>query len=946
MKKSLAKIIFPIFLAVSAASAQPGTGWMDTQEVDSTPVNTETVRIEKSDTRTANTDSSETGKAKKIVTVSGITEYRLDNGMKVLLFPDSSSAKTTVNLTFLVGSRHEGYGETGMAHLLEHLLFKGSKNHTNITKELSDHGASANGTTWYDRTNYYETFPASPENLEWALSMESDRMVNSFVAQKDLDSEMTVVRNEFERGENSPSGILNERIFSTAYLWHNYGKSTIGARADIENVPIDRLQAFYQKYYQPDNAILIVAGRFDESKALASIEKKFGTIPRPTRKLFGTYTAEPTQDGERTVELKRTGDSKVVAAAYHIPSGASPEFAAVDVLGQLLLDTPSGRLYKKLVATKIATGVSGGAYQLHDPSLLFFEASARKDADLDNIQAILLETIHGLKVNPPTQAEVDRAKQILLKSTEKVERNTKGLALQLSEWASMGDWRLFFLYKQRLKNVTTADVVKAADTYLKTSNRTVGRFLPVDVPSRSEIAATSQKELEQALKDLKVEKTVSQGEVFNATPSKIKSRTKYSKLSNGINVAMLDKKNRGETVNIDITFRFANLDAVQGKGDIAGFAGGLLMRGTQSKTREQIKDLLVRLESSGSVSGGYDNVSASFSTTRKNLPKLLPLIAEIMKSPSFPAKEFDTGREQYLAQLEEAAGKTNVRASLALRQALSPYPKGDPRAVLSLAEDAIATKAVTLQQIKDFHKDFYEAKRGEIAVVGDFSPAEITPLLEKHFANWSNPKSPPYQRIQARVKTDLAGGDEQIHIADKANATYYAGKSLAISDTSPDYAALRLANYILGGGFLNSRLATRVRQKEGLSYSIGSNVSANALDTVGSFSIYAIAAPENIPKVKKAIVEELERAIKDGFTDEEVAAAKKGYLESLKLARNKDGNLAGLLGSYMHIQRDVEYLNGWDAKIRALTPAELQQAITKHLQPSSLYVVTAGTLKK
>ena len=176
---------------------------------------------------------------KEVARLAGITEYQLDNGLRVLLFPDPSSAKTTVNVTYLVGSRHEGYGETGMAHLLEHLLFKGSKAHPNITQELSEHGAQANGTTWFDRTNYYETFPSSPENLDWALSMEADRMVNSFVAKKDLDSEMTVVRNEFERGENDPSSVLQERIFSTSYLWHNYGQSTIGARSDIEQVPLD-----------------------------------------------------------------------------------------------------------------------------------------------------------------------------------------------------------------------------------------------------------------------------------------------------------------------------------------------------------------------------------------------------------------------------------------------------------------------------------------------------------------------------------------------------------------------------------------------------------------------------------------------------------------------------------------------------------------------------------
>ena len=235
--------------------------------------------------------------AELVASVEGITEYRLDNGLRFLLFPDQSKQQITVNITYLVGSRHEGYGETGMAHLLEHMVFQGTPNHPEISAELSNHGAVRNGTTSRDRTNYYETFLATEENLDWALDLEADRMVNSFIAAKDLESEMTVVRNEWERGENSPGNVLGQRVRSSAYLWHNYGNTTIGARADIENVPIERLQAFYRKYYQPDNAVLVVAGRFDPERAVELVEEKFGHIPRPdrsgTNQLFETYTRSP-----------------------------------------------------------------------------------------------------------------------------------------------------------------------------------------------------------------------------------------------------------------------------------------------------------------------------------------------------------------------------------------------------------------------------------------------------------------------------------------------------------------------------------------------------------------------------------------------------------------------------------------------------------------------------
>ncbi|MHC4995819.1 MAG: M16 family metallopeptidase, partial [Planctomycetota bacterium] len=261
-------------------------------------------------------------KPTKITTVEDITEYRLDNGLKVLLFPDDSKPTVTINLTIFVGSRHEGYGETGMAHLLEHLVFKGTPTNPDIPKALNDHGAQFNGTTWLDRTNYFETVPASDENLEFAIALEADRMVNSFIRKSDLDSEMTVVRNEFERGENSPTRVLSQRMMAVAYEWHNYGKSTIGNRSDIERVPIDNLKAFYQKHYQPDNAMLVVAGQFEEARALALIEKHFGAIPRPERSLDKTWTTEPAQDGQRTVTLRRVGEVAAVAAQYHVPAGS------------------------------------------------------------------------------------------------------------------------------------------------------------------------------------------------------------------------------------------------------------------------------------------------------------------------------------------------------------------------------------------------------------------------------------------------------------------------------------------------------------------------------------------------------------------------------------------------------------------------------------------------
>src|SRR5215475_8362909 len=288
---------------------------------------------------------------RKITTVEGITEYQFDNGLRVLLFPDNSQSKVTVNMTVLVGSRQEGYGETGMAHLLEHMVFKGTPKHPHVPKELQEHGAQFNGSTSNDRVNYFETLAATDENLQFALELEADRMVNSYIKKEDLASEMTVVRNEFERGENAPSAVLGKRIAAAAYNWHNYGKPTIGNRSDIERVPVENLRAFYKKFYQPDNIVLVIAGKLDEAKTLALVQKHFGPIPRPTRKLDNTWTEEPPQDGERLVTLRRVGDVSMVGVAYHIPAGPHEDWAPLQLLANVLSSQPSSRLYKALVET-------------------------------------------------------------------------------------------------------------------------------------------------------------------------------------------------------------------------------------------------------------------------------------------------------------------------------------------------------------------------------------------------------------------------------------------------------------------------------------------------------------------------------------------------------------------------------------------------------------------
>lgn len=885
----------------------------------------------------AATSLSAQSKPVKVTTVEGITEYHLDNGLRVLLFPDASKQTITVNVTYLVGSRHENYGETGMAHLLEHLVFKGTPNHPNIPQELTEHGARPNGTTWLDRTNYFETFNATEENLRWALDMEADRMVNSFIAKKDLDSEMTVVRNEFESGENSPFRILMQRVVSSAYMWHNYGKSTIGARSDIENVPIDRLQAFYRKYYQPDNAVLIVTGKFDPDKTLGLIQETFGKIPRPEREIPTIYTLDPVQDGERLVTLRRVGDVQFLGCAYHAPPGPHSDFAAVDVLTNILSSNPSGRIYKALVDGKKASQAFGWAFQLHDPGLMMFFAEVPKDKDLEEARRTMIETLDNVVQQPPTAEEVERAKNELLKEIELAFNNSERICLQLSEWIGMGDWRLMFLHRDRLKTVTPEQVLAVAKNYLKPDNRTVGLFYPTEDPQRAEIPA--RPDVAALVRDYKGTQTIAEGEAFDPTPDNIDGRTRTVTAANGMEMAFLPKKTRGESVTMNMTLRFGTEASLQNKGLVAEYTGDMLDKGTSSMTREQLQQELDKLKATVRIFGSGTSANVSIETTRPNLEKVVDIVSQMLLDPVFPVEEFEKLREQNLAAIEQNRSEPQAIAGREIQRHNQPYRRGHPFYTPTIDEELEDHRMVKLEDVKAFYKDYYGTSHSTLSIVGDFDEAALKKQLEAKFGGWKAKQ--PYARIE-RPYTPPKPGNLSFETPDKANAFFIAALPLEMDDSHPDYAAMVIGNYILGGGFLNSRLATRIRQKEGLSYGVGSFFNAGSLDKVGSFGAYAIYAPENAEKLEAAFREEIQKAITEGFTAEELEAAKSGWLQSQTVRRAQDRSLAGSLNSNLYLDRTMKWDKDLEEKIGKITVDQVNKAVNRHIQPDKITIAKAG----
>ncbi len=882
----------------------------------------------------------------KGASVEGITEYTLANGLRVLIFPDASRPTSTINITYLVGSRHEGYGETGMAHLLEHMVFKGSPRHTNIPQELTDHGSRPNGTTWFDRTNYFETVPATEENILWALDLEADRMVNSFIAKKDLESEFSVVRNEFESGENSPNNVLLQRAQSTAFIWHNHGKSTIGAQSDIENVPIERLQAFYRKYYQPDNAVLVVAGKVDEARVLRQVAEKFGAIPKPVRSLdrgnilYPTYTEEPVQDGEREVSLRRVGDVQLAVALYHVPAGSHPDYPAVQVLAHVLGNAPSGRLYKALVETKRASSSGSFGQSLKEPGVLVGLVSLRKEQSLDTARAILIQTMEEATTLAPTGEEVGRAKTALLRNIDLLLTNSQNVGLTLSEWASQGDWRLIFVQRDRLKEVTPQDVQRVAQAYLKPSNRTVGVFHPTEKPDRAAVPRVTDAEIVAWTRDYKGNPVLAAGEEFDPTPAVIDGRTTRTTLPNGMKLALLPKATRGNIVNAAVTLRFGDEKSLSGRRITAArFLGAMVNRGTKTKTRQQIQDEFDRLKAQVFFFGSGNAITANISTTRPNLIPTIRLVAEVLKEASFPASEYDTYKRAQLAGIEQAKSEPGFQASNLMSRKLTPYPPGHPLYIQTVEEQIADYQATTVEDLKNLYAELVGASYGDVAVVGDFAKDSVTDVSRELFGAWKSPK--PFARLK-RQYFDVPRFSEKVETPDKANAVFLAGQNLKLRDDSKDYAALVLGGTMLGGGFLNSRLAARIRQKEGLSYGVGAGIVAQSLDSVGSLSANAIYNPENVVRLEAAFTEEIAKVWKDGFTEEEVEKAKQGWLQQQLQTRSVDGALVTLFSNQAVTGRTMAFNAQLEKWVAALTPADVNAAMRRYLDPAKISMVKAG----
>lgn len=876
--------------------------------------------------------------------IEGIKEYSLENGMKVLLIPDQSQSNMVVNIVYNVGSKDEGYGEKGMAHLLEHMLFKSTKNLGDIKKQLTDKGGIANGTTYYDRTNYYEVFPSNDENLKWAIQMEADRMLNATMLQSDLDKEFSVVRNEFEMGENSPTSVIMEGVFSNAYMWHNYGNSTIGSKEDIERVKAVTLKKFYEKYYQPDNSTLIIAGKFDENNALKYVSDYFSVLPKPARELGGTYTVEPAQNGEKYFEIRRNNESQIVAAGYHTAAYADKDYAAIEALGEILTADPSGYLYKNLVETKKVSSIWNYLPTLRDPGLMYFNFDVSKDKNLDETTQLVKAELDKISTIKFTEDDLKRAKAKLLKNIENAKNNTINFSVNLTEIIGAGNYKLAFLYRDNVEALTLADINRVAQKYFKSNNRTIGVFRPSANEERVLPAEFRDNQIAALTNNYKGKAIEKEPAPFEASIANLKKNLTEGKLSNGMKYGLINKELKGDKVQGTFRFMLGNEKDLVGKAEVGSVFANLLKAGTKTRTKEQIQDLLDQTKSNLYFNSYGQNLYLSFSTYKEHFPKIMDLIKDILSNSTFPQNELEKSVTETNTWLEGQIKDPQAIAQNELQRLANPYPKTSLFYTSSLQEQIDDYKKVTREQVLDFYKNIFGTSNGYGTIIGSLDKNVAAKSLENVFGKLVA-KSKFVEVMPTYFETQKV--DKKIVTPDKENAVALGTLSLKMKQDNPDYAAFTMANEILGsGGFLTARIPTRLREKEGISYGAGSFIDIPLNNDVASWGYYAILNPTKRDAVENALKEEVAKALKDGFTQEELDANKKSFSNQRTTMLGMDNTLVNLVNTKLQYGVSLDNFDTENAKIQALKLDEVNAALRKYISLDKLTSVYAGDFNK
>ena len=891
-------------------------------------------------------------------------ERYLENGLKVVIVPTAAAPVASLMVVYRVGSRNEGLGYTGSAHLLEHMLFKGTPannrgNGRAFADIMNEVGATKNATTWLDRTNYFETVPL--EFLDLAIELEADRMRNAFIADSDRRSEMTVVRNELERSDNDPMRVLHHATVATAFREHPYHHPTIGWRSDVEGVPNERLRELYDTYYRPENASVFVIGGVDPERTFDKIERAFGSFPRASLEIPSVYTEEPPQSGERTVTVKRPGDATVVEYAFHVPAllgqttvlsrdalterandpQARSDYFALDMLGRILGRGKTSRLSRALVDTGLALDSSAWTWASRDPGLFQIVVHAGPDAVPAALRSAVDTTLDAIAEFGPTQTELERAARQIAVQRAFARDGTFALASRYGEFESAGTWRFDETYLEHIAEVTSERVRDVARKYLVEDNRTVGYLVSGTPRTRDVVPFEAIAAPQSASVIIQAAPLVASG-----SPTDARFADRIERGSANAVAWTFVRAAENPTVFVRLLSE-AGPAAKPGNRLVASVLSEMLTRGTRTHVRTAVEE---RLEAAG-VRRGYgvdDDATSSRNPIAfraigacaiEDLPLLLETFADELREPAFDSAELALVKTEIAGALKIARSDTRLRSHQ--RFLSMTYDEHDPNYMPDIDELLAALDSIDVETLASFHASIVLDAAPIVSASGGISGERFGSLLEQTLG------TVPFARPFARRDVVTQGrphraAREDVALERKANVDIVLGHATELTRASSDYEAAHLANIILGQSTLSSRLGLRVRDREGLTYGITSAFLTTGR-VAGPWRVSVSVNPANVARAIESTRDVLRDYTANGPTEREVVQARNSAIGSVRVALATGGGIASQLERIAYNGFADDYVDAYRARMEAISRDEVAAAAVKYIDEERLTIAAAGT---
>lgn len=891
-----------------------------------------------------------------VKTEQNIEEYKLDNGFRVILAPNDKENKVFMNTVYLTGALNDPQGKGGLAHLLEHLAFKGTQNvkGEEFQRRLDQYTLMTNASTDYYSTKYTNVIRPEKNAIDQMIYLEAERMDKLVLQEKFVPSEINIVMREREVRMDQPFSVLMDQMWKSAYGNKYLGRLPIGDLNELQSIKMDELNQFYRAWYAPNNAVMVIAGKFNKAEVLQAIDKNFSAIPaRAVPEQTKVPLLDSTQLKNRQFRVEKGSD----LAKFNIYlNGKNEKIKSVLALSPFLYTMqPSGHLYKDVVETGVATNVQSTTWLDQDFNLVFMGAIYAPNHDIKVVTEKLNSGVE--KPQKFNETELKRVKNLVKNSQESMMSSATAVGDMLSDYvvSSNGNWAQYFTDQNDLQNLSVKELNQTLSDFLVPEHRITGDIQPTpeDQKKAQELKQSTEKtktldqknETPEPLKDASVYKAEVAQYLIESKSNleKTEKKIQRGRLNNGMQYALFPTSTRDDKTYATLSVNFGSAESLFNKAEIIEFTAYLLLRASDKYSLQDIADKSIESGGSASASASDNGMNIQISAKKEHFEAFFKYIVEVMKNPKFEKTQFDLIKSQSLSSLDRPYTEPETVAGLTISRIVENYQPGDLRYHFEPDLSKKQIQAATLLQVNELYKNFFAMDHAQIAITGAYDDQKLLKYLNKAFGSWKGKQS--YTRLSDPYRAYPA---QKLHVLSEARefGSYQSVMTFPMGADNPDMPAMMMFSQILGESQLSSRLAMELREKNALVYGFGSSLSVNDYEESGALSISANYTAGKSAQVSQAVHKVLNELITKGVTEQELEAAKANVMKKRVTALEDERSIHRMLVPQLERDRDMLFRIQRDQAIAKLSKADVDAVIKKYIKPDQLVEVMADQYAK